>query len=71
MLSWATVRVMMQERDRSRFNHAKSTAELGISFRLVEETLIDEIAWFWANGILSAAATPAAPAKHLVAMAPR
>ncbi len=28
MLSWATVRVMMQERDRSRFNHAKSTAEL-------------------------------------------
>ena len=53
LLSWATVRVMMQERDRSRFDHGKSHAELGVTFRPVEETLADEIAWFQANGLLS------------------
>lgn len=66
LLSWATVRVMMQERDRSRFNHAKSTAELGISFRPVEETLIDEIAWFRANGVLPVAMSHTAPAMNVV-----
>jgi len=57
LLSWAGVSVMMQERERSRFDHAKSIRELGVTFRPVEETLSDEIAWFRANGHLPAAAT--------------
>lgn len=55
LLSWAAVQVMMQERDRSRFDHAKSERELGISFRPVEETLTDEIAWFRRAGFLPTA----------------
>jgi dihydroflavonol-4-reductase len=57
LLSWAAVRVMMQERERSRFNHAKSERELGVTFRPVEETLADEIAWFRTHGLLPAAAS--------------
>lgn len=56
LLSLATVQIMMQERDRSRFDHSKSERELGISFRPVEETLADEIAWFDRNGFLKTAA---------------
>ncbi|RVT40171.1 SDR family oxidoreductase [Sphingobium algorifonticola] len=54
LLSWATVQVMMQERERSRFDHSKSEAALGLTFRPVDETLRDEIAWFRANGFLAA-----------------
>jgi len=54
LLSWATVQVMMQERERSRFDHKKSQAELAIAFRPVEETLADELAWFRDNGMLPA-----------------
>jgi len=57
LLSWAGVSVMMQERERSRFDHAKSIRELGVTFRPVEETLSDEIAWFRANGHLPAVIT--------------
>lgn len=71
LLSWATVRVMMQERDRSRFDHAKSQAELGVSFRPVEETLADEIAWFQANGLLPAAAASSARGEIVAARAPQ
>jgi len=63
LLSWATVSVMMQERERSRFDHSKSIRELGISFRPVEETLSDEIAWFRTNGLLPAAATTSSLAR--------
>lgn len=52
LLSWAAVRVMRQERERSRFDHAKSRVELGITFRPVAETLADEIASLRANGLL-------------------
>lgn len=54
LLSWAAVRILMQERERSRFDHSKSRTELGLTFRPVEETLADEIAWFRANGLLPA-----------------
>ena len=56
LLSWATVRIMMQERDRSRFSHAKVAQELGVIFRPVEETLADEVAWFRRHGYLAASA---------------
>ena len=52
LLSWATVRVMMQERERSRFSRAKTEAELCITFRPVAETLADEISWFRQHGSL-------------------
>ena len=53
LLSLATVRLMLREAERSRFDHAKSERELGVSFRPVAETLRDEIAWFRAHGRLA------------------
>ncbi|MBT9471681.1 MAG: SDR family oxidoreductase [Pseudomonadota bacterium] len=50
LLSLATVRLMLREAERSRFDHAKSERELGVTFRPVAETLRDEIAWFRARG---------------------
>lgn len=68
LLSWASVAIIMQERERSRFDHAKSRAELGLTFRPIDETLRDEIAWFRANGMLPPAAIgsarPAEPARR-------
>jgi dihydroflavonol-4-reductase len=63
LLSLATVRIMLQEADRSRFSDAKSRRELGLAFRPVEETLTDAIAWFRAHGMLpdTASSAPAAP----------
>jgi nucleoside-diphosphate-sugar epimerase len=59
LLSWAGVKVMMQERERSRFDDAKSRRELGLVFRPVRETLADEIAWLRGAGLLPTAAAPA------------
>jgi len=50
LLSLATVRLMLREAERTRFDPAKSERELGLSFRPVAETLRDEIAWFRAQG---------------------
>ncbi|MDX2238906.1 MAG: SDR family oxidoreductase [Hyphomonadaceae bacterium] len=63
LLSLATVKIMAQERDRSRFSPDKSHRELGLTFRPVDETLRDEIAWFRANGLLPAVERPAAHLK--------
>lgn len=52
LLSWAMVRTIAAEDDRSRFDPAKSHQELGLIFRPVVETLRDEIAWFRENGML-------------------
>jgi dihydroflavonol-4-reductase len=46
------VRLMAQERERTRFNHEKSERELGIQFRPVEETLSETIRWYRQNGWL-------------------
>jgi len=54
MLSWATVKVMIKESDRSRFNHAKSKRELGLEFRPIEETLKDTVDWYRNHGWLPA-----------------
>lgn len=50
LLSLATVRLMLREAERTRFDHGKSERELRVSFRPVAETLRDEIAWFRARG---------------------
>ena len=52
LISLATVRLMVRERDRTRFDHRKSEQALGIRFRPVEETLRDTIAWYRENGWL-------------------
>lgn len=53
LISLATARLMLREAGRTRFDHAKSERELGLSFRPVAETLCDEIAWFRAHGRLA------------------
>jgi dihydroflavonol-4-reductase len=53
LLSNATVKLMLREAERTRFNPAKSERELGLKFRPIEETLRDEIAWFVANGFVT------------------
>lgn len=53
LLSLASVRLMARETGRTQFNHAKSERELGLTFRPVEETLSDVVAWYRANGYLN------------------
>lgn len=56
LLSWASVRSIISEADRSRYDPGKSERELGLRFRPVEQTLADEIAWLRAQGLLPHAA---------------
>lgn len=50
LLSLATVRLMVREAERTRFNHAKSQRELGLTFRSIEETLVDTVSWYRNQG---------------------
>jgi len=59
LLSLATVKLMLREADRTRFDHTKSQRELGLVFRPVDQTLTDEIAWYRANGWLADAKSAA------------
>jgi dihydroflavonol-4-reductase len=59
LISRSTVKLMLREAERTRFNHAKSELELGLTFRPVEDTIRDEVAWFTANGFLSPCAKAA------------
>lgn len=52
LLSWAMAKTVAAENDRSRYDCAKSTRELGLEFRPVIETLRDEVAWFRTHGFL-------------------
>jgi dihydroflavonol-4-reductase len=52
LLSLATVKLMAQEGDRTRFNHAKSERDLGLHFRPIEQTIGDTIGWYRNNGWL-------------------
>jgi dihydroflavonol-4-reductase len=52
LISRATVKLMLREAERTRFNPAKSERELGLTFRAAEDTIRDEVAWFAANGFL-------------------
>ncbi|WP_028956855.1 SDR family oxidoreductase [Sulfitobacter sp. 20_GPM-1509m] len=57
LLSLAAVRNMRREFEHSRFDPTKAQTELGLSFRPMEETIADEVAWYRANGMLPSAAT--------------
>jgi dihydroflavonol-4-reductase len=52
LISLASVRLLARENERSRFDHAKTERELGVSFRPFEETLADEITWYRDHGDL-------------------
>ena len=46
LLSIATVRLMVNEADRTHFNHTKSEHELGLKFRPIDDTLQEVISWY-------------------------
>ncbi|RSZ55881.1 SDR family oxidoreductase [Massilia atriviolacea] len=50
LLGLATVRLMVREAGRSHFNHANSERELGLTFRPLEDTVADTIAWYRSHG---------------------
>jgi dihydroflavonol-4-reductase len=50
LISLANVRLMRQELNRSHFSDQKSKRELGLTFRPIEETLRDAIAWYAEHG---------------------
>jgi dihydroflavonol-4-reductase len=50
LLSMATVKLILGERDRSHFSSAKSERELGLRFRAAELTVRDTVAWYEENG---------------------
>jgi dihydroflavonol-4-reductase len=52
LISLATVKLMIHERERTRFNNAKSEQRLGVRFRPLEKTLRDTITWYRDNGWL-------------------
>lgn len=58
LVSLAVVRLIAQENGRTTFDHTKRERELGLSFRPVEETLRDSVAWYRANGWLESGPAP-------------
>lgn len=60
LLSLATVKLMAQEGDRTRFDHAKSKRDLGLDFRPMEQTIGDTVVWYRSNGWLPPAILKAA-----------
>ncbi|MCX5478757.1 SDR family oxidoreductase [Kaistia geumhonensis] len=59
LVSLATVRLMRREEGRYRFSDEKSSRELDLSFRPVEETLADVVRWYRRNGWLAESAPSA------------
>jgi dihydroflavonol-4-reductase len=64
LISLATARLMVNERDRSHFDNAKSERELGLKFRPAEETLRDAVAWYQENGWLANTALRTPPVRQ-------
>ena len=50
LLSLATLRLLVREKDRTRFDHRKSEQVLGLSFRALELTIADTVAWYRDHG---------------------
>lgn len=50
LMSLATVRLMLREAERTRFNHRKSERYLGLAFRPICQTIADEVEWFRRSG---------------------
>ena len=49
-VSLATARLLVNERGRSHFDHAKTERELGLRFRPFEQTLRDTVGWYETHG---------------------
>lgn len=52
LLSMATLRLLIREEHRTCFNHHKSEQELGLSFRVLEQTVSDTVAWYRKHGVV-------------------
>jgi dihydroflavonol-4-reductase len=52
LTSWTGFRTALRERDNVRFASAKSERELGITFRPLEQTFADALAWYQQHGHL-------------------
>ncbi|RCL24468.1 oxidoreductase [Pseudomonas sp. AFG_SD02_1510_Pfu_092] len=50
LLSLATLRLLVREKDRTRFDHSKSEQALGLTFRALELTIADTVAWYRDHG---------------------
>jgi len=50
LLSMATLRLLIREEHRTCFNHRKSEQDLGLSFRVLEQTIFDTVAWYRLHG---------------------
>ncbi|CAI8940822.1 SDR family oxidoreductase [Pseudomonas donghuensis] len=50
LLSMATLRLLIREEHRTCFDHRKSEEELGLTFRGVERTITETIAWYREHG---------------------
>ncbi len=50
LLSMATLRLLIREEHRTCFNHRKSEQALGLSFRALEQTVSDTVAWYRKQG---------------------
>ncbi|MFO2465280.1 SDR family oxidoreductase [Pseudomonas sp. 15FMM2] len=50
LLSMATLRLLIREEHRTCFDHRKSEQELGLSFRALEQTITDTVAWYRTHG---------------------
>jgi len=46
----ATLRLLIREEHRTCFNHRKSEQDLGLSFRVLEQTIFDTVAWYRLHG---------------------
>lgn len=55
LLSFATVKLMTNEAGRTHFSSAKSESELGLTFRPLEDTVLDTVRWYRQNGWLTVA----------------
>ncbi|WP_065761634.1 SDR family oxidoreductase [Pseudomonas defluvii] len=69
LLSMATLRLLVREQGRTHFNHRKSEQELGLSFRALELTITDTVAWYRDHGWFEKHSTPVSQEKCRSVMA--
>jgi hypothetical protein len=52
LISLSVVRLMKAENGKTIYDSSKAERELGVSFRTIESTLADELAWYREKGYL-------------------
>ena len=63
LLSMATLRLMVREEHRTHFNQQKSAQELGLSFRALDLTIMDTVAWYRDHGWFEGLRAPTSKRK--------